>query len=68
MLGDPRRASAPKVMEGWRECDNPTAVRIESYWFEYEWLPRRLSRPGFVLAVCSDPQGKVVEVHQIQVD
>jgi hypothetical protein len=68
LLGEPRQASPPSVTDAWRDCDNRDAVRIESYWFEHEWLPRRFGRSGFVLAVCSDRQRRVVEIHHIEVD
>jgi hypothetical protein len=38
------------------------ALRGESYWYDHDWLPRRLARDSFFLVVCSDEHGRVVEI------
>ena len=60
ILGDPNVDEA-RATESARLCPAGTA-RVRSYWYEHDWLPRRLSRDTFFLPVCLDRQGKVVHV------
>lgn len=60
ILGDPK-ADEAATTENVSFCPAGTA-RVMSYWYEHEWLWRRLSSDSFFLPLCLDHQGKVIAV------
>jgi hypothetical protein len=60
ILGDPK-SDEVVTTDNVSFCPGGTA-RVTSYWYEHEWLPRRLSSDSFFLPLCLDQQEKVIAV------
>ena len=66
ILGEPRHVSDNRGEP--KPCNEAAAVRAGFYWYQHQRLPGRLGRSGFVLRVCADQRGIVVERSTIIVD
>ena len=60
ILGEPTQVvEGPDAVQSLA-CSRGDAYHQRLYSYEHRWLPERLWRSSFVLAVCSDAKGKVV--------
>ena len=67
ILGEPNQVFGhTAASESPRVC-SPGAVREAAYWYEHHSLPPRFARDSFVLVVCSDAHGRVVDVRTLRV-
>lgn len=67
ILGEPNQVFDHTDTSGSPRVCSPGAVREASYWYEHHSLPPRFARDSFVLVVCSDAHGRVVDVRTLRV-